>query len=53
MTYRVTVDTCQKCGGSGWQETSETNDQYGRTHQTYDVCRECGGEGEVIVEEED
>lgn len=53
MTYRVTVDTCPKCGGHGHVETSETNDQYGRTHQAYELCPYCGGQGEVIVEEED
>ena len=53
MAYRVTVDTCPKCGGHCYVETSETNDQYDRTRQSYDVCPECGGEGVVEIEEED
>jgi DnaJ-class molecular chaperone len=47
------LETCPRCHGYGVEVTSESNDQYDRTHQQTDTCRMCGGEGAVWLDEEE
>ena len=47
------LEECPACRGQGIVISSETNDQYDRTHLQWEDCGRCRGEGLVEIEPDD